>query len=129
MAHIASIVGAACDPLREGWQLCATAAEAYSSPGELPEGLDWVRASVPGTVATALLECKRWSIERPTSLHDKDFWYCKRFAGTGAATLRFEGLATIAKVWLNGLCILRSNNMFLAHDVDVRLIGDNELYI
>ena len=43
--------------------------------------------------------------------------------------MRFGGLATIAEVWLNGARILSSDNMFLAHDVDVVLAGDNELVI
>ena len=45
--------------------------------------------------------------------------------------LRFEGLATVADVWLNGAHILRSESMFVAHTVDVASIlrADNELVL
>lgn len=85
----------------------------------------WIAAPVPGTAAEAL----KLDATSPTPLHDKDVWYRTRFAGTGRHVLRFEGLATIAEVWLNGARILDSDNMFLRHDVEVDLGGDNELLI
>ncbi len=103
--------------LTEGWQL------------KLTEVGDWIPAIAPGTAAQALQAAGRWNIEQPTPLHDKDIWYRTRFAATGRCTLRFAGLATIAEVRLNGAQILASDNMFLAHEVDVDTIGDNELVI
>jgi len=103
--------------LTEGWQL------------KLTEAGDWIPAVVPGTAAQALQTAGRWSLEQPTPLHDKDIWYRTRFAGTGRRTLRFEGLATIAEVFLNGVQILASDNMYLVHEVDVDTTGDNELLI
>jgi beta-mannosidase len=41
--------------------------------------------------------------------------------------LRFEGLATRAEVWLNGALLLTSQNMFVAHAVEVALSGHDEL--
>ncbi len=111
------------------WQLALTAPDSASAPDALPRDLDWAPAIVPGTAAQALQAAGRWSLDRPTPLHDKDIWYRTRFAGSGAHTLRFGGLATIAEVWLNGARILSSDNMFLSHDVDVVLAGDNELVI
>jgi beta-mannosidase len=107
----------------EEWQL------ALAAPGAPVPDHDWIAAPVPGTAAEALQAAGRWTIARPTPLHDKDIWYRTRFAGTGRRTLRFEGLATIAEVWLNGAKILDSDNMFLAHDVEVDLAGDNTLLI
>jgi beta-mannosidase len=106
-----------------GWQM------ALAAPGEpMPSG-DWIAAPVPGTAAEALRAAGRWDDSQPTALHDKDVWYRTRFEGTGQRTLRFEGLATVAEVWLNGVKILESDNMFLAHDVEVALAGGNELLI
>ncbi len=83
----------------------------------------------PGTAAQSLQVAGRWALDQPEPLHDKDVWYRARFVGTGARTLRFGGLATIAEVWLNGANILNADNMFVAHEVDVVLVGDNELVI
>jgi beta-mannosidase len=43
----------------------------------------------------------------------------------------FDGLATVADVWLNGQPLLHSDNMFLAHErvLDAPLAGENELVI
>jgi beta-mannosidase len=111
------------------WQLALTAPGAAGDPAALAPDLDWIAAMVPGTAAQALQAAGRWNLDRPEPLHDKDIWYRARFAGTGSRTLRFGGLATIAEVWLNGAEILESDNMFVAHDVDVVLAGDNELVI
>jgi beta-mannosidase len=115
--------------LDAGWELMATAADAIAEPGGLGGSNGWIKAAVPGTAAQALRDAGRWTLESPTPLHDKDFWYRTRFHGEGARTLRLHGLATLAEVWLNGERLLRSENMFLAHDVAARLRGDNELYI
>jgi beta-mannosidase len=105
--------------LIDGWQM-ALAAPRATSPTH-----GWIAAPVPGTAAEAL----KLRVTAPTPLHDKDVWYRTRFAGDGRKILRFEGLATLAEVWLNGAKILDSDNMFLRHDVEVELGGDNELLI
>ena len=110
-----------------GWRLTSTAAGAYRTPADLPAAMDWIAAPVPGTVAAALTDAGRWSLEAPTPLHDRDHWYTVAFAGDGPATLVFEGLATLAEVWLGGELLLISNSMFLAHQVDVTLAGRNRL--
>jgi beta-mannosidase len=106
-----------------GWQM------ALAAPGEPMPEQGWIAAPVPGTAAEALRAAGRWNDAQPTPLHDKDVWYRARFEGTGRRTLRFEGLATVAEVRLNGARILESDNMFLAHDVEVELAGDNVLLI
>ena len=113
----------------DNWQLALTAPGVAAAPNELPSNLEWLDAIVPGTAAQALQAAGKWSLDRPESLHDKDVWYRARFAGSGKRTLRFAGLATIAEVWLNGAKILTSDSMFLAHDVDIVLAGNNELLI
>jgi beta-mannosidase len=105
--------------LIDGWQM------ALAAPGEPMPTHGWIAAPVPGTAAEAL----NLDAMAPTSLHDKDVWYRARVSGEGRRILRFEGLATIAEVWLNGAKILDSDNMFLSHDVAVELHGDNELLI
>jgi beta-mannosidase len=64
----------------------------------------------------------------------EDWWYRCRFAASAPAAdaisvLGFDGLATLADVWLNGSPLLSSDNMFIAHQlrVDHRLQTENEL--
>lgn len=118
-----------CVELADGWHVAITPAQAYDTPDDLPEHLEWLTARVPGTVSAALAAAKRWNAEHPSPLHDKDCWYRVEFDGRGIETLRFGGLATIADVWLNGAHLLHSESMFLSHDVDVTLAGSNILHI
>lgn len=111
------------------WQLACTAPGAAQTPADLPLQLDWIVAPVPGTAAQALRDAGRWTLERPLPLHDQDIWYRVRFGGKGQRLLRFRGLATMAEVWLNGRSILVSDNMFINHEVEVGLAGENELAI
>lgn len=113
----------------EGWRLACTPPGAVQRPADLPSSLAWIAAPVPGTAAQALREAGHWMPEDPHPLHDQDIWYRTRFGGIGCRVLRFNGLATLAEVWLNGRSILVSDNMFLAHDVEVDLAGDNELVV
>ncbi|HEX2885217.1 glycoside hydrolase family 2 protein [Vineibacter terrae] len=127
MARIRSVTGQRVAALDSGWELTATAPGAVSAPPDLPQGGAWIPAPVPGTAAQALRNAGQWTLAAPQPLHDRDFWYRTRFSADGAHTLRLHGLATLAEVWLNGEQLLRSDNMFHAHDVAVRLRGDNEL--
>lgn len=107
----------------DGWQM------ALAAPGAPMPTHGWIAAPVPGTAAEALRMAGQWDEAQPTPLHDKDVWYRAHFSGSGRRPLRFEGLATIAEIWLNGAKILESDNMFLAHEVAVDLGDDNELLI
>ena len=113
---------------------------ASSTPGELdgPErlsdaSLDWLPASVPGTAAGALRDAGRWiwGSDDEQLLDGRDWWFRGRFTGpaqTGRCELRSDGLATIADLWLNGVALIHSENMFVAHRVEVeRLEPDNEI--
>ena len=114
--------------LHDGWELTRL------SPGvcALPEQLaaltaDWHDATVPGTVAGVLHK----NIDAIGNYDADDWWYRLKFEGPVKAPntcyrLCFEGLATLAKVWLNGTLILSSNNMFVGQRVDVtELLGAN----
>ena len=108
--------------LTEGWQCpVATQRGAATMPADTAADACLVAgASVPGTVAAALRACGRVERPSPLELDHHDVWYRARFAGGGAEVLRFEGLATIADVWLNGEHLFRSENMFLPREMAVR---------
>jgi beta-mannosidase len=98
-------------------------------PAGVPAAAEWMAASAPGTSAAALREAGRWSLEAPTSLMDREIWWRTRFKAEGRGVLHFEGLATLAEVFLDGERILSSDNMFHAHAVPVALTGEHDLCI
>ena len=122
--------------LAEGWELRATPPGAVAGPDMLPRD-GWLAARAPTTAAAALRAAGAWSLDAPARRLDaEDWWWRTRFAGNGAAAapdtetvLRFDGLATLADVWLNGAPLLSSENMFVAHERPVSLGADNELVI
>lgn len=116
-------------PLERGFELTLTPPGAADRPSRLPGGLDWVPATVPGTVAQALEAAGRWSRACPTPLHDQDAWYRLRLPWRGAFTLHLDGLATLAEVWLDDRLLLRSESMFLSHRLPVVLVGGETLHL
>ena len=119
--------------LTDGWLLAMADPGTWSSPEDLDDGDRFVDAVVPGTVAQVLGpddldghedydardSCYRCTFRTP------DFDEGER------VRLRFDGLATLAQIWLNGEQILESANMFHCHAVDVtdRIRDENELVI
>ncbi|MFM0200266.1 glycoside hydrolase family 2 protein [Paraburkholderia fungorum] len=112
--------------LDAGWQCVSTPAGACASPAELPaEG--WLAAQVPGTVASARRAAGLFDIANPPPLAFDDHWYRLTLTGTGKRRLRLHGLATLAEVWLDGIRLLESDSMFVAHDLDIELHGSATL--
>lgn len=110
---------------------------AYAHPADWPAALCWLDVARLGPVADVLRQRGEWSLDDPARRFDaQDWWYRLRFShdpagATGlAAVLGLDGLATLAEVWLNGQPVLSSQNMFLAHQIDVAehlVAGENEL--
>lgn len=122
------------EELDSGWQIASS--DPNSVTGELIEStvLQWQDGMVPGTVAQAI----RRDINLPGHYDRHDWWYRTTFDAPNVSTdkiirhhLRFEGLATLADIWLNGKKILSSENMFCSHVVDVteQLLASNILVI
>ncbi|WP_346915612.1 glycoside hydrolase family 2 protein [uncultured Roseibium sp.] len=117
--------------LTEKWSLAVAEAGGIKDPSGLSTLSDWVPAKVPGTAAEALALAGRYDPENPRPLNDKDIWYVTEFAvdEPGPRILRFDGLATIAEVYLNGGKVLESRNMFLGDEVPVELRKENRLVL
>ncbi|MBN8421670.1 MAG: glycoside hydrolase family 2 protein [Verrucomicrobia bacterium] len=116
------------------WTCCAQAPGASAEPAAV-QG-DWIAAEVPGTVASALRARGLWSHQNPPDIDAQDWWYRTTFAAAARTAeesyaLCFDGLASLADVWLNGELILSSDNMFRSHHVEVGslLRDENELVI
>jgi beta-mannosidase len=106
-------------PLERDWQMALAPAGAVR-----PDENAWLPAGVPGTAAGALRDAGRWSFDDDRDFDAEDAWWRLRFdAAPGPAVLGFDGLATLAEVWLDGAKILDGANMFRAHRVRVELRG------
>jgi beta-mannosidase len=118
-------------PLAEGWRVAVNQngdGPDHGSPP--PDDADYLPAQVPGTLAAALTAANRFDPARPEPLQDRDAWYvCDLAEPAGPAVLRFEGLATVAEVFLNGARILTVESMFEANDIPVQLTGTDRLTI
>lgn len=119
------------------WLCCAHRPGLVDNPALLNEiEAIWMPATVPGTVASTLAANNRWSFENPPEIDTEDWWFVTSFqhrkstAGT-STHLCFDGLATLAEVWLNGELLLTTDNMFRTYCVDVsdRLKPENRLII
>jgi beta-mannosidase len=115
--------------LEGDWTLLETFANAVAHPGELDDGGHWLPAPVPGTVASALRAAGRWDELRRRHCISMTTGTSFDFQGDGRRLLRFNGLATLAEVWLNGTKVLTTRHMFAAHQVEVELAGDNVLHL
>ncbi len=107
----------------DGWRM--REAPAVTSSGEqiatvaFPAG-DWMRATVPGTVLTTLIDDGVYpdpyyglnNLAIPESLNKQDYWYRNVFTlpaqvasalESGHVELTFEGINYAAQIWLNGI--------------------------
>ncbi|MFM0641894.1 glycoside hydrolase family 2 protein [Paraburkholderia metrosideri] len=112
--------------LDAGWQCISTPAGACASPADLP-AQGWLAAPVPGTVASARRAAGLLDIANPPPLAFDDHWYRLTLTGTGKRRLRLHGLATLTEVWFDGVRRLDSDSMFVAHDLDIELLGSATL--
>jgi beta-mannosidase len=126
----ASVAGDESTQLRDGWQLAACAPGACLDPGAIA-ALDWSHAQVPGTVAGAC----GWDVD-PEAVDGRDWWYRCAFESAPArddeqVVLVFEGLATLAEVYLNGRLVFENESMFTVSQLDVGSLLEplNELAI
>lgn len=92
---------------------------------------DWISTSVPEDVKTAL---RRYGyidghyygkdLQREVWIEEKDWVYYRTFwvdqkEENAEACLSFQGIDTVARVWLNGTELGVCGNMFLQYDFDV----------
>lgn len=136
--RVKAVSGHECITISEHWICASCAPDAVSHPSRLDEiALEWTAASVPCTAASALRTAGRWTLDTEDRRFDAyDWWFRTTFAappenGGEQCWLCFDGLATVADVWLNGECILHADGMFTQYEIRAdRLRADrNELAI
>lgn len=119
------------------------------NPKKLPKSIDFTKidAEVPGNFE---LDMQRAGLlpdifEGTNPLlcqqqENKHLWYVKEFTldklPEGDAYLRFEGIDTFAKIYLNGVCIGSCDNMLVEHEypvqedwVDFLNLGKNQIIV
>ncbi|HEX4131821.1 MAG TPA: hypothetical protein VHZ24_17445 [Pirellulales bacterium] len=116
------------------WSCSAHRPGTIAHPDQLHAGaIEWLPATGPTTVAEVLRANGRWNHDAPLDLDAHDWWFRTTLAdpGTDRCVLCFDGLVTIAEVWLNGEKILATDNMFRSHRVDVSTLlrDENELVL
>jgi beta-mannosidase len=124
-------------PLGDGWMLLSTQPGQYHDPAQcMAIEQDWLPAVVPGTVIATLQQHGQWHSECPLAVDARDWWYRCSFVAPEVQhderiVLTFEGLASVAHIWLNGSLLLSTENMFRSYKVDVTeaLQERNELCI
>jgi beta-mannosidase len=115
------------------WECRSTTPGLAANPAEVTalESFGWRPAQVPGTAAGAL----RSTGDNPDSVDFDafDWWFHCRFArpdDPGPYVIRFEGLATLADVWLGDRHLLRAENMFRSYEVELDSLEEqNDLWI
>ena len=124
--------------ISEGWAFAGCAPDSAVHPDALDAvALDWTAAQVPCTVASALRDAGQWDLDAAERRFDaEDWWFRTAFAAAPVRAdeecwLCFDGLATVAEVWLNGALLLNAEGMFTGHAcrVDSALLAVNQLAI
>jgi beta-mannosidase len=109
----------------EGWSFAASEA---TKPDDLGADLTWLPLAGPLPVAAGLEAHGQFRLDDPRSSAidlDRDAWWYRCAIPrvdadpVSRAILRLGGLATLADVFVDGQHLLRSDNMFHAHRLDL----------
>lgn len=126
MARIVARSGERVLPLG-GWSWLATPADAVTNPADLPERGDSQEAAVPGTVAGTLRSLGRLDDAGANAIGQQDHWYRTRLTEPLSGRLRFEGLATVAEIWVGGIRQADSASMFAPVEIAVDCPAGTEI--
>ena len=100
--------GCGVERLDAGWALACCPPDTARHPRELPAGLAWHAAAVPGHAGQTLAGA---------DLDACDVWYRGAVPpGPAGRRIRFNGLATLAEAWIGDRPLLRSESMFVARE-------------
>lgn len=104
------------------WQYAEVEAGQFADASVLPSELNaliWKAAQVPGTVASAQREAKEFAYGA-TNYDDYDYWFRCECSSSQAASLRFDGLASLVDVYWNDALLFSADNMFRQYRVDMQ---------
>jgi beta-mannosidase len=136
--QIKKVAGEKIVELNKGFTWFTTKPNAFHSAYDIPLLVKAKPAIIPGTVAMLPKEeivSEEGNILHTDQLDQYDHWYQTRFQfernNAKRLLLHFDGLLTIAEVYLNGKLILQSTNAYHVNIVDITqtVKGDNHLAI
>ena len=113
MARVVSQGGCVSTLLSAGWTGRSTPARPAHSAFDPSDAGPPRPVAVPGTVATA------GEGSSPNDLHSLDHWYRLETTLPAESWLEFEGLATLAEIWIDGALVAESQSMFVPLRVPV----------
>ena len=106
---IRGVDGHHCELLASAWEFCASPPDGAATPAALAAtNPAWLPTHVPTTAAASLRELGAWSLAGAARRFDgEDWWFRCQFATAPvrdgeSLVLGFDGLASVAEVWLNG---------------------------
>jgi len=107
--------------LAADWRMVMTAPAAYAWPSEMKHlPLPDVVATVPCTAASALRDAKQFEYGQH-QFDALDIWFfCDTDIIEDAAYLHFDGLAGTADIFWNDRLLMRCENMFVRHSLDLQ---------
>ncbi|MDF2691849.1 MAG: glycoside hydrolase family 2 protein, partial [Labilithrix sp.] len=102
----------------DGWAFAESSAETPQALGDAR----WLPILEPMTVAAALRSHGLWDFDRPRPFDDETWWFRATIparSGSRRHRLCLGGLATLCDVFVDGKHVLRSENMFHEHRLDL----------
>ena len=100
-------------PLDGDWSIGSLSPDHATEPKSLDAaGIAWMPLPGPVPVARALTLGSALGDGADPEIEGKDWWYRCRFRAPGPGSIRFDGLATLAEVWIDGETVLTSESMF-----------------
>ncbi|WP_241383836.1 glycosyl hydrolase 2 galactose-binding domain-containing protein [Rhodococcus sp. CH91] len=101
------------------WRCVRVDPASVDHPDGLPGDEHWLPVRIPGTAAGAIRDAEGAAAARASSPDGGDWWFVTDVdvSGCGPWRLTFDGLATLAHVWVNGVHVASSESMFVPSTV------------
>jgi len=104
------------------WVLTSTPAQRFLGSGDLIAASEWTPARVPGTAAEAMSSAHGEVVAQSVDYDGRDWWWRATVELGDIARchkLVIWGLATVGEVWIDGLLVLSTDNMFRSYSVEL----------
>jgi beta-mannosidase len=108
----------------ERWQVIGVPAGSAEKPSDVRG--EWIDTSVPNTAAGALRAAGAWRFGSERAFDGEDWWW--RTQIDGGSVVGFDGIATLAEIFVDGARVATTDNMFVGLELPIAP-GQHELAI